>query len=299
MIDFEWYRSFMAVYRSGTVTSAAQSRFLTQPAISQHIAALESAVGHTLFQRTPRKMMPTEHGKALYARMAPAMDNLEKVSASLRDTPITDFPTIRLGTPLDYFHALGLEKMKDSRLRLRIEFGDSDKMVSRLSQGKLDAVIATQQIDSGNIDYTNIDRESFCLVASPEIVLPADLKKAAVPLSEIERFLQARKWISYAIELPIIRRFWHIAFKRRPDIDPVMVIPSLLLIRKAVELGMGISVLPRYLCLESLNAGKLTILWEPDVPVVNDLWVATRKVDRNNPAVEQLIALMRDNKSPI
>jgi len=66
MVDFEWYRSFIAVYRSGTVTGAAKARLLTQPAISQHIAALESASGHALFQRTPRKMIPTEHGKVLY-----------------------------------------------------------------------------------------------------------------------------------------------------------------------------------------------------------------------------------------
>lgn len=296
MVDFEWYRSFIAVYRSGTVTGAAAARFLTQPAISQHIAALESATGHVLFQRTPRKMMPTEYGKALYSRVAPAMDNLEKVSARLRDAPINELPTIRLGTPLDYFYGFGLEKLKDAQLRLQVEFGDSSKMINNLSHGKLDAVIATQQIDSTNIDYTKIDQEDFCLVASPETVLPDRFKKNSDQLKEIERFLLEMKWISYATELPIIRRFWHIAFKRRPSIEPVMVAPSLLLIRKAVESGLGISVLPRYLCLESLNSGRLNILWEPEVPVVNDLWIATRKVDRNKPGIEQFIMLMRDHR---
>jgi DNA-binding transcriptional LysR family regulator len=294
MIDFEWYRSFIAVYRSGTVTSAAQARFLTQPAISQHIAALESAVGHVLFQRTPRNMMPTEQGKALYSRVAPAMDNLEKVSTSLRDTATTEVPTIRLGAPMDYFHEIGFEKLKGSQLRLEVELGDTDRMIDSLSRRKLDAVIATQQIAGANIDYTKIDQEAFCLVASPQIILPFDIKKTAGRNNKVERYLLEQQWISYSAELPIIRRFWHIVFNRRPVIDPVMVVPSLLLIRKAVELGFGISVLPRYICHEALNAGRLNVLWEPKDPMVNDIWIATRKVDRNQSEIEQFISLMRD-----
>ena len=102
MVNFEWYRSFIAVYRSGTVTGAAKARSLTQPAISQHIVALETTIKQSLFQRTPRKMIPTEHGKELYSCMAPSMDSLEKVSITLRDTSIKKIPTLRLGIPLDY-----------------------------------------------------------------------------------------------------------------------------------------------------------------------------------------------------
>jgi DNA-binding transcriptional LysR family regulator len=292
MVDFEWYRSFIAVYRAGTVTGAAKARFLTQPAISQHIAALESANGHALFQRTPRRMIPTEHGKALYSRTASALDGLEKVSANLQNASITEVPIIRLGTPLDYFHEIGFKKLKESQLRLQIELGEADKMIDNLSHGRLDAVIATQQLQAANIDYTKIDQEDFCLVAPANDMLPADLNKTGKP-DQIEHVLLDKNWISYSAELPIIRRFWHVAFKRRPTIEPVMIVPSLLLIRKAVEFGVGISVLPRYLCRELLNTGEIKILWEPKKSMLNDLWIATRKIDRNKPEIEQLILRMQ------
>ncbi len=295
MIDFEWYRSFIAVYRSGTVTGAAKARFLTQPAISQHIAALESANGHTLFKRTPRKMIPTEHGKALYSRTASALDGLEKVSTNFQEASITEVPTIRLGTPLDYFHEVGCEKLKDSRFRLQIGLGEADKMIDNLAHGRLDAVIATQPLQAANIDYRKIDQEDFCLVTTAHDTLPENTKKTSGKHPEIERILLEKNWISYSAELPIIRRFWQVAFKQRPNIEPLMTVPSLLLIRKAVELGLGISVLPRYICRESLSAGLLNILWEPEEAMLNDLWIATRKVDRNKPEIEQLILLMRKN----
>jgi DNA-binding transcriptional LysR family regulator len=46
MVSFEWYHSFIKVYRAGTVSGAAQVLNLTQPAVSQHVEALESALGH-------------------------------------------------------------------------------------------------------------------------------------------------------------------------------------------------------------------------------------------------------------
>ena len=75
MINFEWYRSSIEVYRLGTVSGTGQFLHLTQPAVSQHVAARESALGNPFFQRTPRRMVPTEAGQRLYTQIAGAMRN--------------------------------------------------------------------------------------------------------------------------------------------------------------------------------------------------------------------------------
>lgn len=97
MVNLEWYRSFVSVYRVGTVSGAAELLHLTQPAVSQHIAALESTLGTTLFQRMPRRMLPTEAGKRLYTRVVNAIETLESIPTRgvLNDVPLL----IRLGTP--------------------------------------------------------------------------------------------------------------------------------------------------------------------------------------------------------
>jgi DNA-binding transcriptional LysR family regulator len=79
MVNLEWYRSFVEVYRVGTVSGAAEVLHLTQPAVSQHIAALESALGTSLFQRMPRRMLPSEAGKRLYNQVAVAIESLESI----------------------------------------------------------------------------------------------------------------------------------------------------------------------------------------------------------------------------
>jgi DNA-binding transcriptional LysR family regulator len=292
MVDFEWYRSFIAVYRAGTVTGAAQARHLTQPAVSQHVAALEAYTGHPLFERKPRRMEPTSQGKALYTHLAPSMDTLESVSNTLHQIPVQETPTIRLGAPFDYFHARGWYQLKDVQFRLRVEFGETDKLIEGIGRGRLDGAITTQQITAPHIDYTKIGTEEFCLIAPAQAPNPEGVTADSLRDGSLERFLLDYPWISYSEELPIIRRFWQAIFGKRPDLVPVAVVPSLLMIQTMVESGRGISVLPRYICEHSLQQGRLKELWQPKESISNDLWIATRKVDRNKPEISQLKSFM-------
>jgi DNA-binding transcriptional LysR family regulator len=73
MVNLEWYRSFVQVYRVGrTVSKASESLHLTQPAVSQHLAGLEANLGTLLFQRMSRRMVPTEVGRRLYTQVVVA-----------------------------------------------------------------------------------------------------------------------------------------------------------------------------------------------------------------------------------
>ena len=63
-----WLRSFEAVSRLGGFTAAGAELGLTQAAVSTHISALESQLGHQLFERTTRKLELTESGNPKHPR---------------------------------------------------------------------------------------------------------------------------------------------------------------------------------------------------------------------------------------
>lgn len=58
--NLEWLRTFRAIYETGTLSAAAKELFISQPGVSLHLNSLEAYAGYKLFDRSPRKMVPTE-----------------------------------------------------------------------------------------------------------------------------------------------------------------------------------------------------------------------------------------------
>ncbi len=279
MADLNWYRSFVAVYRSGKVSSAASSRNLTQPAITQHIAALEQVTGEALFTRTPKGMTPTERGKALYAQVVESLDRLEGVSRSLRRTAMSRAPTVRLGAPIEFFYEVALERLLNASFRLEVRFNETRELIQALEDAKLDAVIATQRLSTRAFEYRAIFDEAFVLVGSPSLSAPSG--------TALEAWLNAQRWVSYGPDLPIIRRFYRANFERRPEMEPALIAPDLRAALRAVELGAFVSVLPDYLCKDAIQQGRIRVLME-SVGEGNTLWLVRRKTDMERPELREL-----------
>ena len=64
-IPWEWYRTFLAVRREGSLSGASRRLSITQPTAGRHIAALESALGQVLFTRSQTGLLATETALAL------------------------------------------------------------------------------------------------------------------------------------------------------------------------------------------------------------------------------------------
>jgi DNA-binding transcriptional LysR family regulator len=288
MVNFEWYRSFIAVYRAGTVSRAAQALYLTQPAVSQHLAALESALGISLFERTPRKMLPTEGGKRLYTQIADSVERLESIASKVS---ITDtLQQIRLGAPQEFFIERVLERLSPKEnLEYVVRFGLPKDLLKSLREGDLDLVISTQKITHFDLDYQLLLEEKFWLVAPPDTKIP----EVCSDLNQLEAWLRKQSWISYGEELPIIRRFWRQVFGRRIDTAPKLIIPDLRGIRQAVEYGLGFSVLPDYLCEHTVQEKRLTLILNPERAITNEIWLACRKSGQQAQRTQFLLELLR------
>jgi DNA-binding transcriptional LysR family regulator len=206
MVNLEWYRSFVQVYRVGTVSKAAESLHLTQPAVSQHVAGLEATLGTMLFQRLPRRMVPTEAGQRLYTQVVGAIEALESVPTKIN---LQADLALRLGAPVEFFSEYVLPRVpQGDQTRLSVRFGLVEELMDDLMAGKLDCAIATQRLATPGLEYVKLFEESFWLVGPPGVTVPiaADLLQA--DLTGLELWLRGQVWLAYGEELPIIRRFW-------------------------------------------------------------------------------------------
>lgn len=76
-MELEFCKDFIKIVETGSYSTAAELRFITQSAISKHIKQLEETLGCSLFERTGRNMKLTEAGKSFYP-LAREFVNVEK-----------------------------------------------------------------------------------------------------------------------------------------------------------------------------------------------------------------------------
>ncbi len=292
MANYEWYRSFVAVYQTGTASAAAEKRFLTQPAVSQHIAALEQALKVQLFKRTPRQMEPTAPGRELYGQIIGAVEKLDEMIAFGRRQVPERHPPIRLGAPNEYFFEEGLKRLANAEThgyRVWLTTGSTKSLLRRLEAGELDLIVATQKLGAERIHYLPLREERFSLVAPKQVELPKEFET----LDQVELWLSQQAWISYGPELPIIRRFYQEVFGKRPALRPEYIFPDLRTVLEAVRLGLGVSVLPDYLFENTVASRQVKVLWQPEVEVVNQLYLACPLGRLREPAIEWTIHTLR------
>ncbi|NJL79449.1 MAG: GNAT family N-acetyltransferase [Richelia sp. RM2_1_2] len=212
-------------------------------------------------------------------------------SITAKTTPINTPQILRIGTPQEFFAQMVLERLPISEKWLyRVYFGLTENAIAQLLEGGLDAVIATQKIARTDLEYQLIHEESFWLVGSPQLNIPntANIQQLEEDLRSPSGSYGA-SLIAYGEELPIIRRFWRVVFGKRLDLVPRIVLPDLRLIHDAIALGYGFSVLPDYLCIDTINSGKLQVLLKPNRAVTNQIWLAYRKSERESGAVRLLL----------
>ncbi|NBD27997.1 LysR family transcriptional regulator [Paenibacillus glycinis] len=245
MVDFEWYRSFIAIFKHNSVSVAAKTRMMTQPTMSQHLASLEAEIGELLFTRTTRKLSPTERGKQLFSFLLPHIESLEEKTMELKLRFSPKMKTIKIGTTPELFNDNIMARMSRMDLKTINYFDDADQLPELLSEDRVDIIITTKKFLTPGIEYVRLREAHFVIVVPIDLDVPefANLK-------EKEQWLLKQQWISYGLELPIIRWYWKEFFKTSPQITPIHVIPNMHLILGAVGEGLGVSLLPTYMLKE-------------------------------------------------
>ncbi|MBA2939412.1 LysR family transcriptional regulator [Paenibacillus sp. CGMCC 1.16610] len=284
MVDFEWYRSFIAIFKHNSVSEAAKTRIMTQPALSQHLACLESEVGEPLFIRTSRKMVPTERGKQLYSHLAPLIESLEEKTMSLKLHQGPTMNPIKIGATPELFTENILPHLSRLKLDTTTYFGDAEQLLELLKEERVDLILTNQRFLTPGIEYVRLMEESFVIVAPLETAVPD-----FTLLKEKERWLSEQKWISYGLELPIIRRYWKEFFKKGPLINPAHVIPSMHLILKAVEEGAGMSLLPTHILKHQNGTNPRWKFIFEDLKVHNEIFIGFKSKHKHVLIINEFI----------
>jgi DNA-binding transcriptional LysR family regulator len=290
MAQAEWLRTFLAIYRSGSLTAAAAQRSLSQPAVSHQLAALERSVGEPLFVRGRRGVEPTTRARELYGLVAEPLSVLEPVVRDLESGHLErPRAVLRVGASPEYFAAEVLPRLAGLGLRLTALFGDDAQLIDLLTRGELDVVVTSTSSPRRGLAFTEVGTKRFVLVAAPAMQPTVRLQS----IGALGEWLDGIPWVSYSHELPLTRRFWLAGLGRAFTGELRLVAPDLRAVTEAACLGLGVSLLPEFVCRGALGAGRLAEIYPvSDLAPTEPWFVGMRNADASEPVLAAFAAAL-------
>ncbi|WP_026380980.1 LysR family transcriptional regulator [Afifella pfennigii] len=270
-MDWDKLRIFHAAADAGSFTHAGDVLNMSQSAVSRQVSALEAELGVPLFHRHARGLILTEQGELLMRTAREVFLKLEHTRTELADSkgqpsgPLRVTTTVGLGST---WLATRVHEFIDLYPQINLQVVLDDDELD-LAMREADVAIRLRAPTQPDLIQRKLFTVHFHVYAAPEY-----LKRFGQPKSTSD--LDNHRIIIYGDNAPGYLRDMNLLVTsgREPGETartPILTVNNVVAIRKAVERGVGIAMLPDYLVNPAL--GLVTVLPEAEVPAFDTYFV--------------------------
>lgn len=246
-MDISAYKAFIAVADLGTFSKAAESLFITQPAISKRIALLENQLGSQLFDRIGKRVTLNQAGKTLLPiarRILQDMNESQQVIDNLKGQ-------VSGSLSLVTSHHIGLRRLPDTlknfaetypEVRLDLAFMDSDNACQEIEKGNFElGVVTLPLVQTKRLLLTPLWNDPLAITVSSKHSLVELAKNNQIKITDLAKHSAILPAIGTytrrVIEEPVIQK--------QKSLDVILETNYLETIRMMVSIGLGWSALPK------------------------------------------------------
>lgn len=170
-MEIHQLKTFISVAQEGSITRASDRLFLSQPAVSAHIKAIEDTLGVVLFVRTVRGMLLTEQGRTLLAQAENVLAEHQRLLVLASQLKAEPSGYLRLGVNGASAAVLAaLVAVLSARypgIELKLHYAGSKEILEQIRDGRLDAGFYNETATpSSDISVLEVARFSIYLAAS-------------------------------------------------------------------------------------------------------------------------------------
>ncbi|WP_076588237.1 LysR family transcriptional regulator [Vibrio ostreicida] len=167
MLNFQWLQTFQTLIETGHFTKTAQTLYMTQPGVSQHIQKLEKACGQPLITRHNKTFDITDAGKSVYQYAKQVQSQQTELLCSLTgDDPYNGPVSLSCSGSLAlglYPHLIDLQ-CKYKGLIPSVEAAPQHKIIADILNDSTDIGIVTQAPSDSRFDVKPLGKEVLCLL---------------------------------------------------------------------------------------------------------------------------------------
>jgi DNA-binding transcriptional LysR family regulator len=256
-MDISALKTFLAVAQERSFSRAAAKVHRTQPAVSQAIRRLEADLGEQLFDRSSKSGTLTDAGKVLQNYGQRLVRMAEETESAMRELRDLRRGRVLIGANEGAVHtllplvAMFRERYEDVAIDVRRVH--ARQIPVEVQQGSLDFGALTFHPTETGLLEVPIGTDELVLLVPPTHALAG---RRQVTMEE----LAAEPVIAHNDPSPARERVLRLFEQRHISLKMVIALPSLDGIKRAVELKLGVALLPRRCAITEIASGRLTAL---------------------------------------
>jgi DNA-binding transcriptional LysR family regulator len=282
--------AFLVVAAERSFSAAARKLHRTQPAVSQAIRRLEDELGERLFDRSSRDGSLTEAGQLLqdYAQRLVGL-------AGEAESAVRELQQLRRGRLIIGANEAAVHTLLPLLQRFAAAHPHAIVDVRRVSSRQMATAVLERTLDFGVITFLPAEKgvqtlplggDDIVLLTSPKHPLGG---RRRVTLEEVGR----QTVIAHNDPSPTRERVLRAYERRHTAINIQIALPSLDGIKRAVEMGVGVALLPRRCAVTEIARGHLVAVKVPELGGTRQVRLVYRRTGELSRAAAAFLEIAR------
>jgi DNA-binding transcriptional LysR family regulator len=292
-MDIAALRIFLAVAEERSFSRAAAKVHRTQPAVSQAVKRLEEDLGEQLFDRSSKSGTLTDAGRVLQnygQRLIRLAEEAESAMRELRD--------LRRGRVLIGANEAAIHTLLPLMARFREKVPDIAIDVRRVPARQIAVEVQQGSLDFGALTFRPAEEGLLEVsVGSDELVL---LMAPSHPLASRKQVtmedVAGEPVVAHNDPSPARERVLRLFEEKHIALNMMISLPSLDGIKRAVELKLGVALLPRRCAVTEIAAGRIVAVPVAGISRKRQLTLVCRKSHRSH-AANAFLAVAQESKA--
>lgn len=294
-MHIETLKIFCDLVDSNSFLKAGEKNLVSQSAVSQQLAQLELTYKGQLLDRKKRPFRLTATGELFYGAAKDILERFEKFNADLDSLQKTATNRINIAA----IYSIGMHTLPPYVKAFMAEYPKINVHIEYLSSRQIHESVLRRTIDIGLVAMPQKDRnlrvyqfgdEPLVLVCSPEHPLAG---KSKIDIHELnhQRFIGFEKGIPTKVLIDTILGNYDVSVRRMMAFDNIETV------KRAVEIDVGVSILPQTAIRQELANGTLRAVPFSNEDFVRPTGIIVRKGETLSGPGRYFLELLRERMS--
>ncbi|MGQ0506270.1 MAG: LysR family transcriptional regulator [Myxococcaceae bacterium] len=254
-MQLESLKMFCDVVETGSFSRAAQLHHVTQSAVSQQIRALEARYEQKLLSRSARQVTPTPAGERLFRGCKEILARFAEVEGEIREQS----SEVQGTTTVSTIYSVGLHELQSiqrellkthPKVNMRLIYRRSDQVYDDVILGAAEIGIVAYPQPRAGVELLPFRDDKLAVICAPNHPFASKAKVALAAIAAVP-------FIGFDREAPTRKAIDKLFREKGLELVPVMEMDNVETIKRAVEMGLGVTVLPAAAVQHELTLGTL------------------------------------------